>query len=232
MSDTYVTDNRQEVKMAIYSKTGLVMGLLGLTININTPVMAQMPTQLSNNQLEKRSKKLSKLTAQHFVDTATIKDGELETSATITTQQGFHWRGDFASRVRPDNFLRAFVDKQTGEALWQLYQTMEYTGEWRRFTSVNIKLPSGLIWRDISVLERKVETCAFGTCVYRETVGFDLTEEELEALVAAADEPTQSRLPFKFSSQNGFDWTDDISVAEISGALQAVERYRNKNGLN
>lgn len=215
-----------------YGKYGLAVFMLGLTVSVSPIAMAQMPTGLSAKQLEKKTKKLSQLTAEHFAGTAVVKDGELETTATISTQKGFNWRGGFTSRVRSDNFLRAFVDKQSGEALWQLYQTIDYSGGWRRFTSVNIKLPAGLERREVSIIERKVVTCAYGSCSYRETLGFDLTEEELEEIVAASQEAPQPMLRFKYSSQNGFDWTDDISVAEIQGGLAAVEQYRTKNNLD
>lgn len=221
-----------EFMMRRLAKYSLAAATLGLGLSAGPMAAAQMPSGWSAKQLEKRSKKLSQLSPEHFANTATVNDSDLETKATISTQNGFHWRGGFSSRVRSDNFLRAFVDKQSGEALWQLYQTIEYTGEWRRFTSVNIKLPSGLVRREISIIESKVETCAYGTCIYRETLGFDLSHEELEALIFSSSEAPHTSFRFKFSSQNGLDWTDDISVAEIEGALLAVERYRTQNGLN
>jgi len=60
---------------------------------------AQLPTQFSEKQLEKRAKKLAKLSPQHFTKTAKLQDDDLETVATITTSDGFTWRGGFTSRV-------------------------------------------------------------------------------------------------------------------------------------
>ncbi len=51
---------------------------------------------------------LISLTPEHFRDTATVKDDVLETTAVISTENGYVERG-FA-----DDFLRAFIDKKTG----------------------------------------------------------------------------------------------------------------------
>jgi len=192
----------------------------------------QLPTQFSEKQLEKRAKKLAKLSPQHFAETATVQDDDLETIATITTSDGFIWRGGFTSRVKADNFLRAFVDKKSGEALWQLYQTVNYNVDWRRFTSVNVKFPQGLERRDIDIISRDVVSCAYGTCAYRETIAFSLEEEELRSLLSSTTDPKTAFFRFKFNAQNSLDWTDDISLMEIQGALMAVDNYRQEKGLD
>ena len=76
--------------------------------------------------------KLVKLNAEHFARTAKVTDDEFEVVTSITSANGFNEKGSFSARVRSGNFVRALVAKPTGVMRWQIYQSVTYSGEWRR----------------------------------------------------------------------------------------------------
>jgi hypothetical protein len=174
---------------------------------------------------------MAKLTPDGVAKSASIKDDPFEPLVTITTENAFRWRGGFTDTVRSDNLLRAMLDRPTGTPNFQLYQTITYSGDWRRFDRVNIMLPSGLKTMPLTVISRNVVTCAYGLCVYEEVVGFNLSEDDIDDVANqyAADPATMVK--FRFKSNTGVDWNDDISGAEIVGLVAAVDRWRTQAGL-
>jgi len=98
-----------------------------------------------------------------------------------------------------------------------------YSGDWRRFTRANIKIEDQLVARELIIISRDVITCSSGLCVYKEIVGIPLTEDEVTSLASSV--PT-GLLQFRLKSENGLDWDDDISIAEIAGAYSKVSDYR------
>ena len=67
-----------------------------------------------------------------------------------------------------------------------------------------------------------------GICLHTETVGFNLTEEEVEAVASLYDNDQTALLKFRIKSATGMDWNDDISAVEVKGMLQAIELWRAK----
>ncbi|MEZ5654936.1 MAG: hypothetical protein R3E04_03440 [Sphingobium sp.] len=174
--------------------------------------------------------RVQKLTPEHFAETVTIEDDELEPVATFTTLKGYKsggWR--FTDTVRSDNFLRAFVSKRTGAARYQLYETISYTGEWRMFRSANYASPDGPVHANLVVIDRDV-SCQYGVCTYKEHVGFDLSEEQLRALAATYVPGASPLWRFRFKARSGLDWEDRMSPAEAAGMLAAVDRWRKDHG--
>lgn len=176
---------------------------------------------------QKRLGKLSSLDATHFGNTAKVKDDAFEPNVTITTDLGFKFKGGFTSTVRSDNFVRAIISKSGGRTIWQIYQTVTYTGGWRIFDRVNVKIGDRLITRKLDTISSDVVTCSYGPCVYSEIVGIPLEEAEVEALAASS---STGLLQFRLKARNGLDWDDDIAIAEIVGAYNKVVDYRNSLG--
>jgi hypothetical protein len=166
------------------------------------------------------------LDVEHFDRTASVEDGDLDVTATISTAEGFRYRGGFTERVRSDNFLRAIIDKQSGATQIQLYQTIIYTGPWRQFRTANVQFPDGLRSVPLINIAGDVPTCAGGICVHEDHVAFEISEEELRRLVAGADRDVSRLWRFKFNATSGEDWEDNMSVAEIAGLLGRLDRYR------
>lgn len=188
-------------------------------------------TQRSPKQEAKRLAAMTNLTPDSVAKTASVKDDPFEPLVTIATENAFKWRGGFTDTVRSDNFLRALLDRKAGEASYQLYQTLTYTGDWRRFDRVHIMLPSGLKTMPLTVLSRDVVTCAGGVCVYEEIVGFNISDNDIDAVSEQYTKDPTATLKFRFKSNAALDWNDDISGAEIVGLVAAIEQWRAKAGL-
>ncbi|WP_373476234.1 hypothetical protein [Sphingorhabdus sp.] len=195
------------------------------------PVQAADDTQRSAKQEKKRLAAIAKLTPSQIAGTASIKDDPLEPLVTITTEAAFRWKGGFTDPVRADNMLRAILDRPTVTANYQLYQTITYSGNWRRYDRANIAFPSGLKTIALTVIDRRVVTCAYGPCVLEETVGFNLSEDDIDALAASYEQNPKATLKFRFKSATSFDWNDDLPAVEVVGLLQAVEKWKRSKGL-
>lgn len=192
---------------------------------------AALMTERSAKVQEKRLQEVRALTAEGVANHVTIDD-DLETVVTLKTAEVFlPKRGGFFDTLLADNMLGAMVGKSTGRTHWQLYQTIHHTEpDWRNLQSVNYETPNGPRNAPLTAINSDVE-CKYGVCSRDEVVGFDVTEELLEAIVAHHAGKPDAVWRFKFNARNGINWTDDIPVTEIAGALLAVRRYRAQKGF-
>jgi hypothetical protein len=190
--------------------------------------------QSTHERVEPSPKALEKLQSLTPADVArgvVIEDDDLATLAKVSTSEAYRSNSRFTDPVRADNFVRAIIDKKTGGVLYQIYQTVTYMFEWRNFTSVNYASPTGPQTAKLDQINREVIMCTAGSCVYRETVGFIVSEAFLTT-IASQYAPGNSPLwRFKFRATKSFDWEDSMNPAEIAGLLLAVDTYRTKNAL-
>jgi hypothetical protein len=197
-----------------------------------TTAAAQMTARKPAHQ-EKRLQEVRQLSADSVASSIEIADDDLETVATLTTARGFLAKrgGGFLDTLTSDNMLRAMVSKADGRTSWQLYQTVRYSeSDWRHFTSVNYETVSGPRHAQLTVINTDVR-CNYGICAHEETIGFELPEDLLEAIVANNVGRPDAVWRFRFNAKSGFHWTDDMPVTEIAGALQAVKHYRTQKGF-
>ena len=185
-----------------------------------------------NERLDRNRERLLELTAEDFADNVRIDDDDLDLFATLDTSEGFRSRGGFFSRERTDNFLRAVVNKQTGEATFVLYQTITYTAQrngWRRYARANFQSPEGLSTAELDIVTREVVSCVSADlCVFREDFVLPLNEELVE-WIARREQDGFWR--FKFTGTGGEDWEDLLASVEAAGLLQRVGTYRRVHGL-
>lgn len=174
---------------------------------------------------ERQKRQLQALTPERVLADINVSDDDLDTVATLTSEKVWSSRGGLTARVRSDNFLRAFIGKTSGEVRYQLYQEVTYGDDWRRFSSVNYATPSGPARAEVNVITREVVTCDYGSCVFREVIGFDLSRELMEEIAAGYTPGNSTMWRFRFRGQNGLDWEDRIAPAEAAGMLLAVDRY-------
>ena len=127
------------------------------------------------------------LTPQHFFETATIKDDAMETTAIISTVEGYKERRGLLNIVWNDNFLRAFIDKRSGAVTYQLYQRIYYEARhWRSYDMVNVQTPKGVETRPVTTIGQEVLSCSGGgDCHFVEDLGFDVEESLLRGLKQA-----------------------------------------------
>lgn len=166
------------------------------------------------------------LDAAHFERTARLTDSDLDLTATISTEEGFRYRGSFTDRVRSDNFLRAAITKRTGEATIQVYQSTVYNSPARIFRTANYQTPSGLKSAPLIIISETEMSCFGGSCAYQDDVGFEVSEADLRQIAAAYEAGDRRPWRFKFNATGGEDWEDSMSPAEIVGFLRRLEAYR------
>lgn len=187
------------------------------------------------DKLPKQAQKLLAMTPTDFANSAELKDDSLEVTATITTQPGFQEKRGLLKIVWNDNFLRAFVDKKTGAATYQLYQRIAYAGSgWKFYQLANYETPTGPKSVEVLKIGTNVD-CSMsnimGGCTYTETIAFPVDVDLLKTIAASYAPGVIGAWRFKFKSQSGEDYTDGMVPAEVAGLLQAVANYRTAKGL-
>lgn len=186
---------------------------------------------------KQRTQNAQVLTPEHFKSTANLEDDDLKVTATITTKNGFKQRQGLLHFVYNDNFLRALIDKKTGEVTYQVYQSIYYqASDWRFYLKANYETPGGSEFADAKLLKAPIAhdfDCPDHTssvCAYNEDVGFSVDRELLDS-IANTYEPSKSvKWNFKFIPRDGEDFHDGLLVAEIVGFLQAVDSYTKTKG--
>jgi hypothetical protein len=171
------------------------------------------------------------LTKEHFYRTAVVHDDPLDTVATITTARGFQEKHGIMGFVYDDNFLRAFIDKNTGEVTYQVYQVIHYQDRsWNFYNRVNFETLAGPQSRNVTVIGRDVD-CAgsrYRGCTYVEDVGFEVDDSLLRAVASRYVPGDLNVWKFKFGAKSGEDHRDGILSSEVAGFLDRVDAYRNQ----
>jgi hypothetical protein len=162
---------------------------------------------------------------EHFDATIEIADDSLSTSATLSTGPGHKFYDEVG-----DAFLRAFVNKKTGEVDFQVYGLLVHHGDWREFRGAAYQTDDGPEDVDTTDIADKVLGCYVGIggagCSVSESVGFDVPEAVLRIQAAKDDPATADGWAVKFKSRSGHDMVVSVPYGEISAILEAVERYR------
>jgi len=188
----------------------------------------------TEKQQVKRIKAMSGLTAEAVAAAVSVRDDPFETMIEMSSAPVFPSPRSFTDRILSDNHFRVFVDRKTGAAKFQLYQTLSYMGDRRHFELVNVMMPSGLRSLKLTRIDEHLGDClAIGMCSRDDTIGFDLTEADMEAIAAMrpGSDGTPALLKFRYKSMTSFDWTDDIPAVEAEGVLLALKRWRETKGL-
>lgn len=198
--------------------------LLALTFAVATAAHAQSQDEQAL-PTDKQVAILQSMTPQEVARGVTVRDDDLETAATLTSEAAYQTNGRFNDRVRSDNFLRAFIDKKTGEARFQVYQEITYGVAYRNFQTVSYSTTDGPSNSDLEVISHDMP-CNYGVCFYKDIVGFTVDEQVLRAVAAGYKAGNSPYWRFRFHAQNGLDWNDRMMPAEVAGMLAAVDTYR------
>lgn len=174
------------------------------------------------------------MSKDHFKNTAAVEDSSLDTIATINTFKGLPGQEETAGLVWDDNFLRAFVHKDSGRTSFQLYQVIIYQGDgWRFYDTVSHETPSGPQSKSVTVIKRDVHCTGhrYSGCTYVETVAFDVEESLLRTFAAKYSPGGEAGWGFKFNARSGTWYMGRILYAETAGLLGAVDDYINSKGI-
>lgn len=208
----------------MYSRYSGFLVAVGLAVLPSPSSIAQ--TTRAPSSEARRLERMQALDAAHFESTARVADSDLDLTASISTEEGFRYRGSFTDRVRSDNFLRAAITKRTGEATIQVYQSTIYNSPPRVFRTVNYQTPSGLKSAPLIIISETEMSCFGGSCAYQDDVGFEVAEADLRQIAAAYEAGDRRPWRFKLNATGGEDWEDSMSPAEIVGFLRRLDAYR------
>lgn len=218
-------------------RAGLVLtlwGYVGVAAHAQTLVQPSQYEMRTDKQQAKRVKAMSGLTAEAVAAAVSIQDDPFEPVIVMSSSASFPSPKSFTDNLYGDNHFRVFINRTTGAASFQLYQTLGYLGEWRNFEQVNVMLPGGLRTKSLTRIDNEIRQCfAIDMCGRTDIVGFDLTETDMEAIAAMkpSADGTPALLKFRYKSMTSFDWTDDIAAVEAEGVLLALKRWREAKGL-
>ena len=186
-----------------------------------------LPSLANAQKQDKQYRKLLELTPTHFAETATVEGDDLDAIITVDTSEGYQRKQGLFSQAADDVFLRAFVSKSSGEALFQVYYQVTYRAQnWANIRSASYLLSGDLKSADTSSLHHDVECSASG-CGYLEIVGFMIPESDLAALAsryATDGEPMRVR----FRTQHGEDFDTVLTPAEAAGLMEVVDGIRER----
>ncbi len=194
-------------------------------------LLASASPAFAKNQFEKALE----LTPEYFQKVVVVKDDDLDTSATLSSVKGFQEKRGLLGITWNDNFLRATINKKTGETRIGLYQFVNYYGEWRRYQGASYETHDGPKDADLRIVDRRVVSCQntqiTGGCLLSEHMIFDVDEELLRVIASKWEANKAAVWRFKFRAQAADDWNDGIPPAEVKGFLMAVDAYRKDHGL-
>jgi hypothetical protein len=171
------------------------------------------------------SRSLLALTPERVQAATAVTDDALEPHATFSTEKA-HRNGWGLFKVSThDNHLRAVVDKQSGEARYEVRQHMRYWGSQRDYSAVQYRTPEGVKTAGLSLARHGNDVCPMSEnnleCPLSKTVGFTLDEPTLRRIASHG-----GQWGFKLKDETGFDVESAIMPAEAAGLLQAVDQYR------
>jgi hypothetical protein len=177
---------------------------------------------------EKQLVIMAALTPEQVEKTIKIKDDEFEIVATLSTENSYQPKFGFLQTVSNDNFIRAHIDKKTGDVSYQLYQWVNYSGEWWFFSTVNYLTSEGPLSQVVTSIDRSLLSCGGANgCDYREDIAFNLAPKIISEIFSSFVPGRPSPIfKMKFSGKLENAFFDSISAAEIVGAIRAVATYK------
>lgn len=162
------------------------------------------------------------LTAERVKPLVQIKDDSLEKFASFSTADAK--KRKMFSSAEAFGFLRAKLDKSSGEAGYHVYTIVEYERDWRFYENVNFSYDKTLHSDALNKISRDVHSCRVW-CSYSEHVSFFLTEEQARSV---ANIPAGEKFRYRLKSRAGIDTDVELDPGEFGGLLASVDEYRAK----
>ena len=169
-----------------------------------------------------REPDLLSLSADHFSQTATVLENASQGTITVTTEKGFVERHGLMRTVWDDEYLRAVLNKNTGQKNFAVEVSFTYTGAHRDY--LNAIFIEDDASRSVPIAEHRSESvnCPTGECTVTEYVSFPMDERMLRALAAGKSGRAQL-WSFKIAGPPKKEYQGALSSAEIAGFLARVD---------
>ena len=173
--------------------------------------------------LEEREAAYLGLSEAHWQSTLNRVDDPLNPTIEIDTRAGYR-DYPFSFGPKDDQFLRARVPRNESTILLQGYVTSEIRGNWLMPQSVGFAdvIPS----RGVSRVSFDVYGCGggiAGDCLYYEEMVFDLSLEDLDALIEHAEKSSERFVRFRVQGQSGIDRDGRFHLNELKAMREALE---------
>lgn len=193
--------------------------VLGMSL-ISVPATAGQDAPLPSKLV-----RISSASAHAAVD---IRDDRLEPEITLSTEPVYKGRRGLVGYMLDDTFLKARIDRNSGQVRFEVHQWMRYLGNLRGYEQVNFLTPDGLKQKRLDESRYSSETCpqqeSLIECVFTEHLAFSVDENLLRRLAGAS--APQDGWRFRFKASNGQDFNAVLMPAEIAGLLKAVDAKR------
>ncbi len=183
-----------------------------------------MVVTLTRDEAEFR-KDHSRLTKEFFADNISLKDDELETSATFTSRAAHqHQRAGnhgYAS-------LRIFVDKKTLKTVAQVYVDYSYRDNRARSLAIAKYLtPAGPESAQVTRISSEVDCSSrIGSeCRFFETIGFDIPYPLLQSLAAKHVAEPRGAWRMRVSAHSGDDLNLAMPYGELAAMVERIDSY-------
>ena len=172
--------------------------------------------------------RLRLMTPSAFQARTTLSDDALDRIATLTTTDGFVEHRSFGERTPDDVFLRAFIDKTTGQARYQVYVSIRYRAyTWAHWDSATYEATGGPLSARVDRIARLRTVCRRGwICPRSETIGLRIAGSVLRQQADRYTPGVMTPWHFKVTAKAGGERILMLSTAEIAGMLMAVDAYR------
>lgn len=188
-------------------------------VDMRALIMAGMALMLTAaGDADKASAKLSKYSEADYASKMVVLDGDLETTAIISTLKGPHLKTDIGGG-KGFAWMRAGINKKTGLTVYQLTASADYWGDWRFYSSINYSTPNGIASAELHINSRSVLAC-FSACDHVEEVALTVDESLLRSIAS------DSSKPWRFKFIGGNPWEAAMSPVEVKAILTAVAGYK------
>jgi hypothetical protein len=169
-----------------------------------------------------REPELLSLSADHFSQTTTVLENAPQGTITVSTEKGFVERHGLMRTVWDDEFLRAVLNRNTGQKAFAVEVSFTYTGAHRDYQSA-VFIEDGAS-RSVPITEHRSESlnCPTGECTVTEYLSFPVEERMLRAL-AAGNSGSAKLWAFKIAGPPKKEYQGALSSAEIAGLLARVD---------
>lgn len=195
-----------------------------------TVALASTSVGQAEEKVPKQLRKLYAMTPEDHAAKVQIVDDALELEAQFSTIDSFQWKQGFLASPGTDIFVRAFVDKSSGAASFQVYFLFNQVApQWPRYYSVNFETPLGIQSASLENIGNDVRCgTSFGMvqCTYVEHLVFDVPEQLLRDIAAGYTPNSSDGWDLRFKAQSGADGNIAIMPAEVAGLLLRVDQYR------
>lgn len=190
-----------------------------------------MPARGEPSKLEKQILSLLVRPPAELEPLIKIEGDRMDPSITISSYGATQIvsKGWIASTTVEDSFMRAFIDKQTGEISAQIYHIASYGGKgWNFFQNATYQAPDGLKEVAINRLDSDVNCYSHG-CSYREHLTVPIDFSMLEAMAAKFNPVNPyNGLAYRLFARSGDRIDAAIPENEIVAFVNVVNRARRK----